>query len=197
MSDRMVSCVRLFAFRKDISMNNKDRKRQIAYEVLMILGSLALLTFICRLWPILLLIILGIFVAAIRLLFLSGNRVDPVEPQPLLPAPIPAPTESDLRKLAHSLITSRITTLVLNEYPNARWIWEAPNAFELIELGEAAVIARQRSLFRTFRLSAFSIRRYRKSRMSLRNGRKLLPQSNRKKTMSSSPLNGRSLISLS
>ena len=48
MSDRMVSCVRLFAFRKDISMNNKDRKRQIAYEVLMILGSLALLTFICR-----------------------------------------------------------------------------------------------------------------------------------------------------
>ena len=120
MSDRMVSCVRLFAFRKDISMNNKDRKRQIAYEVLMILGSLALLTFICRLWPILLLIILGIFVAAIRLLFLSGNRVDQVEPQPLLPAPIPAPTESDLRKLAHSLITSRITTLVLNEYPNAR-----------------------------------------------------------------------------
>ena len=60
MSDRMVSCVRLFAFRKDISMNNKDRKRQIAYEVLMILVSLALLTFICRLWPILLLIILGI-----------------------------------------------------------------------------------------------------------------------------------------
>lgn len=57
MSDRMVSCVRLFAFRKDISMNNKDRKRQIAYEVLMILGLLALLTFICRLWPILLLII--------------------------------------------------------------------------------------------------------------------------------------------
>ena len=132
MSDRMVSCVRLFAFRKDISMNNKDRKRQIAYEVLMILGSLALLTFICRLWP-------------IRLLFLSGNRVDPVEPQPLLPAPIPAPTESDLRKLAHSLITNRVTMLVLNEYPNARWIWEAPNAFELIELGEEAYILLNRA----------------------------------------------------
>ena len=107
MSDRMVSCVRLFAFRKDISMNNKDRKRQIAYEALMILVSLALLTFICRLWPILLLIILGIFVAAIRLLFLSGNRVDPVEAQPLLPSPIPAPTESDLRKLALMLILLR------------------------------------------------------------------------------------------
>mgnify|MGYP007048183232 CR=1 FL=1 len=88
-------------------MNNKDRKRKIAYEVLMILGMLALLTFICRLWPILLLIILGIFVAAIRLLFLSGNRVDPVEPQPLLPAPKPAPSESDLRKLAYAYKQTR------------------------------------------------------------------------------------------
>lgn len=133
MSDRMVSCVRLFAFRKDISMNNKDRKRQIAYEVLMILGSLALLTFICRLWPILLLIILGIFVAAIRLLFLSGNRVDPVEPQPLLPAPISAPTESDLRKLAHVMIVrkdspvlipilmTQSSTVDIRDMPGATW----------------------------------------------------------------------------
>lgn len=123
-----------------VSICERMKRLSVGDEVLMILVSLALLTFICRLWPILLLIILGIFVAAIRLLFLSGNRVDQVEPQPLLPAPIPAPTESDLRKLAHSLITSRITTLVLNEYPNARWIWEAPNAFELIELGEEVYI---------------------------------------------------------
>lgn len=34
-------------------MNNKDWKRHIAYEALVILGLLALLTFICRLWPIL------------------------------------------------------------------------------------------------------------------------------------------------
>ena len=45
-------------------MTNKEKNRQIAYEALVILGMLALLTFICRLWPILLLIILGIFVAA-------------------------------------------------------------------------------------------------------------------------------------
>ena len=51
----------------------------------------------------------------------------------------------DLRKLAHSLITNRVTTLVLNEYPNARWIWEAPNAFELIELGEEVYILLNRA----------------------------------------------------
>ena len=45
-------------------MTDKEKKRQLAYEALIILGMLALLTFICRLWPILLLIILGIFIAA-------------------------------------------------------------------------------------------------------------------------------------
>lgn len=48
-------------------MNDKNRQRHIAYEVLVILGQLALLTYITRLWPILLLVILGIFVAAYRL----------------------------------------------------------------------------------------------------------------------------------
>lgn len=54
-------------------MQNKEFKRHIAYEVLTILGTLALLLFVCRLWPILLLVILGIFIAAMRLLFLSAR----------------------------------------------------------------------------------------------------------------------------
>ena len=57
------------------AMKDRDFKRRIAYEVLIILGVLALLLFVCRLWPILLLVILGIFVAAIRLLFLSQTKV--------------------------------------------------------------------------------------------------------------------------
>ena len=65
-------------------MHNKEFKRRIAYEVLVILGTLALLLFICRLWPILLLVILGIFIAALRLLFLSAKRVEKIPP--LLPA---------------------------------------------------------------------------------------------------------------
>ena len=57
-------------------MQNKEFKRHIAYEVLTILGTLALLLFVCRLWPILLLVILGIFIAAMRLLFLSARKVE-------------------------------------------------------------------------------------------------------------------------
>ena len=42
-------------------MNNKEFQRRAAYEALILLLILALLLFITRLWPILLLVILGIF----------------------------------------------------------------------------------------------------------------------------------------
>lgn len=64
-------------------MNQKDFKTRMAHEALIILGVLALLSVICRLWPILLLLILGIFIAALRLLFLSAKK----EPTFLLPYP--------------------------------------------------------------------------------------------------------------
>lgn len=120
----------------------KDWKRHIAYEVLVILGMLALLTFICRLWPILLLIILGIFIAAIRLLFLSSKRVEVIEPLPLplLPEPVSEPTEADVKSLAYSVILRRVTELVCTEYPEARWVWEASNAKHRIENGEEVFI---------------------------------------------------------
>ena len=114
-------------------MNKKDQKRHMAYEALVLLGMLALLTFICRLWPILLLIILGIFAAVIRLLFLSSRKIEVIVPLPLLPEPVKETTEKDVQVLAYSVILRRVTELVLSEYPEARWVWEAPNAEKLIQ----------------------------------------------------------------
>lgn len=114
-------------------MNNKDWKRHFAYEALVILGLLLLVMFICRLWPILLLVILGIFIAAIRLLFLSSRRVETVEPLPIQQEPVREPTEKDVRALAYTVILRRITELVAEEYPEARWVWENPNAKQEIE----------------------------------------------------------------
>lgn len=126
-------------------MNDKDRQRKIAGEVIRILGALAILTFICRLWPILLLIILGIFIAALRLLFLSSKNVEVINPLPPLQVPTTEPTEKDLQKLAYSLILKRITEMVLSEYPDARWVWEASNSQRLIELGEDVYILLNRA----------------------------------------------------
>lgn len=109
-------------------MRNKDWKTNIAHEALIILGVLALLTFICRLWPILLLIILGIFVAALRLLFMSTKKAEDVpQTEPVIKQEH-EPTEKDLQDMAYSLVLKRITELVTDEYPGARWIWAEPNA---------------------------------------------------------------------
>lgn len=126
-------------------MNHKESKRHMAYEALILLGMLALLTFICRLWPILLLIILGIFIAAIRLLFLSSKKVEVIEPMPQTPEPIKEPTERDVRELAYAVILKRITALVTDEYPEARWVWENPNAKKCIETGETVYILLNRA----------------------------------------------------
>lgn len=124
----------------------KDWKRHIAYEVLVILGMLTLLMFLCRLWPIIFLLILGIFITALRLLFLSPNRVEIIEPLPLPVLPTPQePTEQDVETIAYSVILRRITELVAASYPEARWIWEAPNAKELIEKGEDVFILLNRA----------------------------------------------------
>ena len=126
-------------------MNKKDQKRHMAYEVLVLLGMLALLTFICRLWPILLLIILGIFAAMIRLLFLSSRKIEVIVPLPLLPEPVKEATEKDVQVLAYSVILRRVTELVLSEYPEARWVWEAPNAEKLIQESQEVFILLNRA----------------------------------------------------
>ena len=126
-------------------MKNKDWKRHVAYEALVILCMLGLLTFICRLWPILLLIILGIFIAAIRLLFLASKKVEVIQPLPALPEPVREPKERDVRDMAYAVILRRITELVSEEYPDARWVWAEPNAKKRIEQGEVVTIILNRA----------------------------------------------------
>ena len=126
-------------------MNKKDQKRHMAYEALVLLGMLVLLTFICRLWPILLLIILGIFAAVIRLLFLSSRKIEVIVPFPLLPEPVKEATEKDVQVLAYSVILRRVTELVLSEYPEARWVWEAPNVEKLIRENQEVFILLNRA----------------------------------------------------
>lgn len=123
-------------------MNDRNRNRHMAYEALVILGLLALLLYMTRLWPILLLVILGIFIAALRLLFLASQKVDPVEPILALPEPKQQqePTEKDMMSLAYLVIQRRITQILITKYPDARWIWENPRAQEDIFLGNPVYI---------------------------------------------------------
>lgn len=122
----------------------------IVREVLLLMAVLAMIVFMCRLWPILLLMIIGLFVAMIVLLFRATSEP---KPQPVEPKPIPAihrepthiPTQNDVYTLAYSVILRRISEIVRNRYPQARWIWESSNARNLIEKGEDVYILLNRA----------------------------------------------------
>ena len=129
-------------------MRVPNGKGFIVREVLLLMGSLALIVLMCRLWPLLLLMIIGLFVAMIVLLFRATAEPKPVEPKPIPVTPKePAriPTQNDVFALAYSVILRRVTELVREMYPQARWIWESSNARSLIENGDDVYILLNRA----------------------------------------------------
>lgn len=133
-------------------MTKKEWQRHMAYEALVILGMLALLLFVCRLWPILLLVILGIFAAALRLVFLSSPKVQPIrleQPTSVAPAPQQAVTnrEAENTEDAQSFgdLQTQVTRWVRQEYPEARWVWKCPDAKARFQRGEDVAILLNRA----------------------------------------------------
>ncbi len=120
----------------------KEWARKMTYEAMIILGVIALLTFICRLWPLLLLVILILIATAIRLLFLKtkSNGEETTEAPTIVPE-LPRPTtEQDVMELAFSVILTRITGAVKADHPGAKWVWEKPNAKSLVLSGDEVFI---------------------------------------------------------
>ncbi len=131
-------------------MTKKDWQRHMAYEATVILGVLALLLYVCRLWPILLLAILGIFVAMLRLLFLSSPKVQSTQPEKQVPqSSSSSTTQLPIRDVEDILsfgeLQTNITQWVQREYPNARWVWKYPNAKARFQRGEDLAILLNRA----------------------------------------------------
>ncbi len=119
----------------------KDWAQKMTYEAITILGVIALLTFICRLWPLLLLVIFCLIGAAIRLLFLKAKSEPETVPEAtVVTEPVRPATEKDVKDLAFSIILTRITETVKIDFPNAKWVWEKPNAKSLVLSGGEAFI---------------------------------------------------------
>ena len=116
-------------------MNNKERAYHLAHEALIILAVITLLSFICRLWPVIILALIGLIAAALRLLFLKAKKEDPAV-QPTVQETPKEPEPKDVYDLAYSLILKRISELVASEYEGAKWVWETQNAKKKIENGE-------------------------------------------------------------
>lgn len=103
-----------------------------AYDILLLLGLIAVICCITRLWPILLLILVGVVVAALMLLCRAG---EPQKEQTETPAPAkalerPEPTEQELIRMAYGIIQRKITAELVSEFPEVRWVWESATSMQ-------------------------------------------------------------------
>lgn len=98
-------------------MNRKNQKRHIAYEGLVMLGVSALVLYIFRLWPLLVLALLGMPPVTVWLILSTRRNQAPDEPKPML--------ASHEQNEAFGRIQAQISALVRAEHPNARWISRA------------------------------------------------------------------------
>ena len=124
-------------------MTKKERARRLTYEALVILGVLAWLLYLCRLWPLLLLTLLGIFLAAARLLVLSAATVRPVETQPPPSGRERREDRPENREFGNLQV--QITRQVEADYPGARWVWKDPNPKEKFLQGDTLGILLNRA----------------------------------------------------
>jgi len=106
-------------------------RNNVVYEALMILIALLLFCVITKVWPLVFLVIPGILIAAIRLLFLSVKKAADKPEMAASPSKPPRQdTEQDVVRIAFGILQRRITEHVGSRFPEARWVWETPNAYE-------------------------------------------------------------------
>ena len=118
---------------------DNERKSRIAHELLVILGVVALLMLVLRMWPILLLAMLAIIVCALRMLFLRLNT--PAAPTPAAPVrEQPPDDETSITLRAFGLLQQRITDELAQSYPHARWSWGVSNAVACFRHGYPLII---------------------------------------------------------
>lgn len=126
-------------------------------NLFIVFGIIALATLFLGLWPITLLIIIGMVILKLKS---TKKQAEMKEPEPIQDKPVQKPTEQDVRELAYRVILRRVTEMVQSKYPEARWIWESPNIRQLLENGgEVFILLNRAGGFRRAKvnISGFSV----------------------------------------
>lgn len=116
-----------------------DKKKHLLNDIVVVIMLLAALLTIVRLWPLLLLLLIGLIAYALWVLFHVARHPVKTElaPLPMLPAPV---TEQSLLSAAFGLLQRKITEQVVIRYPDARWVWSMSNAFDQFAAGQPLTI---------------------------------------------------------
>ena len=126
-------------------------------NLFIVLGIIAVTALFLGLWPVTLLIIIGMIILKLKS---SKKQAEQETPEPIQDKPAPKPTEQDVRDLAYRVILRRVTEMVQSQYPEARWIWESPNIRQLLETGgEIFILLNRAGGFRRAKvnISGFSV----------------------------------------
>ena len=111
-----------------------DKKKHLLHDILTVIMLLAVLLTIVRLWPLLLLLLIGLIAYALWVLFHVAR-------QPVKTEPVPLPvTEQSILASAFGLLQRKITEQVAMRYPDARWVWSMSNAFDQFAAGQPLTI---------------------------------------------------------
>lgn len=116
-----------------------NKKEHLINDIFVVIMLLAALLTIIRLWPLLLLLLIGLIAYALWVLFRVSRQLVKTEPTPLsmLSAPV---TEQSMLASAFGLLQRRISEEVTAKYPNARWVWSMPDAFNHFAAGQDLII---------------------------------------------------------
>lgn len=116
-----------------------DKKKKTLHDIFVVIMCIAALVIIVRLWPILLLLLIGLIAYALWALFHVARQPVKSEPTPL-PAPPEPISEQSVLTAAFGLLQRRITEQVAARYPNARWVWCVSDAFGQFSAGQPLTI---------------------------------------------------------
>ena len=116
-----------------------DKKKHLLNDIVVVIMLLAALLTIVRLWPLLLLLLIGLIAYALWVLFHVARQPVKTEPVPLLMLPAPV-TEQSILAAAFGLLQRKITEQVAMRYPDARWVWGASNTFDQFAAGQPLTI---------------------------------------------------------
>lgn len=117
-------------------MMSTECRRRIAYEVLVILGIIALFLYVFRIWPVLFIVGFAVFAAALWLLALSHREMKEKQPEKGQETEKQEPEKTDPEALEFFEVQKEITERITEMYPEARWVWKSPQSKRNIVNGE-------------------------------------------------------------
>lgn len=121
-------------------MMQYKRKTKKRHDDLITISVILLITFLLRMWPVLLLMVIGMFFYVMWMPFRVEKVPAQTEPVPLAALPQPT-TEESMLNMAFAVLQRKITEQVVAQYPDARWVWSVPDARDrFVHGGELSIL---------------------------------------------------------